>query len=104
MQTTDFRKLQIWQLSLDLCQDIYRLTAMFPKTEMFGITSQMRRAAVSISSNIAEGAGRSSIRQFSYFISISIGSSCELETQLVISKRLEYISESDFKATEQHTR
>jgi four helix bundle protein len=88
----DFRKYDIWKEGLDLSQAIYLLTGSFPKEELFGLSSQMRRASVSIPSNIAEGASRSTEAAFSHFIEISIGSAFELETQLELSKRVNYIS------------
>ena len=78
---------------MDLVEDIYKLTASFPTEEKFGIVSQMTRAAVSIPSNIAEGAGRNSDKDFAHFISIAIGSLYELNTQIVLSERLGYINQ-----------
>lgn len=90
----NFRKLKTWQKSTDLATDIYEVTQAFPKEEIYGIVSQMRRAVVSISSNIAEGAGRQSDNEFKYFLNIAKGSSYELETQLIISKNLGYLEVS----------
>lgn len=78
---------------MDLVEDIYKLTASFPTEEKFGLVSQMTRAAVSIPSNIAEGAGRNSDKDFAHFISIAIGSLYELNTQIVLSERLGYINQ-----------
>jgi len=75
---------------------VYQITSTFPKEEKFGLTSQIRRCAVSIPSNIAEGSSRDSSKDFSRFLRISIGSSFELETQLLLSKKLEFISHDDF--------
>jgi four helix bundle protein len=75
----DFRKLQVWQKSHQLALDIYRLTIDFPKSEQFGLTRQMRRAAVSIPANIAEGCGRETEREFQRFLHIAAGSANELE-------------------------
>lgn len=83
-----YRNLLVWQKSVDLTVHIYSLTDSFPKTEQYGLVSQMRRASVSISSNIAEGRSRVSRKSFAQFLSISHGSACELETQIEISKRL----------------
>ena len=83
-----FRDLQIWQKSMELTVDVYRMTKNFPHEEIFGLTSQLRRCAISIPSNIAEGQGRSSEREFLHFLSIARGSNCELQTQLEISRRL----------------
>lgn len=86
--------LTVYQKSMDLVVDIYRRTKNFPAEEKFGITSQIRRSAVSIPSNIAEGAARQSKKDFSRFLYISLGSLAELETQLEISVRLEFLKES----------
>ena len=90
----NYNNLQIWQQAMDLVEDIYILTASFPTDEKFGLVSQMNRAAVSIPSNIAEGAGRNSDKDFAHFISIAIGSLYELNTQIVLSERLGYINQS----------
>ena len=87
----NFKRLAVWKRSLKLATNIYRLTSDFPKQENYGLTSQIRRSAVSISSNIAEGAGRNSDQDFARFLSISYGSACELETQILISKDLGYL-------------
>ncbi len=80
-----------WQKAMDLVTEIYRLTKKLPKEEMFGLTSQLRRAAVSIPSNIAEGQGRLSRGEFRVFLGNARGSLSELETQIMIAKNLEYI-------------
>ena len=90
----NYNNLQIWQQAMDLVEEIYKLTASFPVEEKFGLVSQMTRAAVSIPSNIAEGAGRNSDKDFAHFISIAIGSLYELNTQIVLSERLGYIDQS----------
>jgi four helix bundle protein len=90
-----FRDLDVWNLGLQLAETIYRVTGRFPKAELFCLTSQMRRAAVSIPSNIAEGRARKSSREFLHYLSISRGSLAELETQLELAVRLNYI-DSDF--------
>lgn len=82
---------------MTLVMEIYMLTKSFPGEEKFGMISQLRRCAVSIPSNIAEGSGRKSNKEFSQFLNISYGSLCELDTQLIISKNLGYINESDFE-------
>jgi four helix bundle protein len=84
--------LRIWQEAVDLALVIYRATAQFPKRELYGLTSQMRRAAVSISSNIAEGKGHSSDGDFGRFLFHARGSLLELQTQIVIAKGLEYLT------------
>lgn len=93
----NYKNLKIWNKSIDLAIEVYHLTAEFPAEEMYGITSQIRRSSVSISSNIAEGAGRFTNKDFNRFINIAYGSSCELESQLIISLRLGYISDNEFQ-------
>lgn len=94
MEIKSHKDLKVWQESTDLVVDIYNLTKFFPKNEQFGLTSQMRRCSISIPSNIAEGAGRKGGKEFSRFLYISLGSLAELETQLEISVRLDYIPEN----------
>jgi four helix bundle protein len=83
-----FRDLQVWQRSMELTVAVYRLTQHFPREEAFGLTSQMRRSALSIPSNIAEGHGRMSPREFKHFLLIARASNCELQTQLELSGAL----------------
>ncbi len=85
-----YRNLLIWQKGIGLVKEIYLLTGQFPSEERFGLSSQMRRAAVSVPSNIAEGQARKSTAEFIQFLSIAQGSLAELETQLIISNELEY--------------
>ncbi len=89
----NFQNLTIWKEAMDLAQTIYATTKKFPKEEMYALSSQMQRAAVSIPSNIAEGAGRSTNKDFANFLSIAIGSCFELQTQILLSERLHYITE-----------
>ncbi len=89
----NFKELTTWQKSRKFVKDIYILTKQFPKDELFVLTSQMRRAAISIPSNIAEGAGRDSDKDFSRFLDIANGSAFELESQIYIACDLEYYSE-----------
>jgi four helix bundle protein len=89
----NFRELIVWQKSISLVVQIYEITRDFPKEEKFNLVSQMQRAATSIPSNIAEGAGRNTNNYFKHFLTISIGSAHELETQIIISKQLGYINE-----------
>lgn len=84
------KDLAVWQRSLDLVSTVYSVTRTWPKEEVFGLTSQVRRAAVSVPSNIAEGAGRNSSAEFNRFLSIAQGSLAELETQLEIARRIEF--------------
>ena len=83
-----------WQKAMDLVEIIYRETEKFPRKELFGLTAQIRRAAISIVSNIAEGAARNSRKEFAQFVGISCGSLAELETQLALCQRLGYLEES----------
>ncbi len=87
-----FKELLVWQKAIDLAEDVYLLTKNFPSEEKFGLKSQIQRCVVSISSNIAEGAGRNSKNEFKHFLSVSLGSSYELETQLILANRFLYIS------------
>jgi len=91
----DFKDLEVWQKSILLVKKVYLLTHQFPKSEQFGLTSQIRRSAVSIPSNIAEGHARIGIKEYRHFISIALGSSAELETQIIIGLELEYIDSVD---------
>ncbi|WP_026713921.1 four helix bundle protein [Flavobacterium daejeonense] len=91
-----FRDLLIWQKSMTLITQIYQSTNQFPKEEIFGLTSQIRRSAISIPSNIAEGFGRESKQDFLRFLNISIGSLFELQTQLEIAKNINYLNENEF--------
>lgn len=91
----DFTELRIWIKSIDLAERIYLVTDSFPKKETFGITNQMRRCSVSISSNIAEGCGRNSKNEFIQFLSIANGSTSELHSQVILSKRLKLIDDKE---------
>lgn len=95
-----FKNLKIWQKAVDLVEIVYRITSKFPREELFGLTSQLRRAVTSVSSNIAEGSSRVSKRDFTRFVDISIGSLHEIENLLEISRRLRYISSAQFKSLE----
>lgn len=100
MKITSYKNLIVWQKSINLVELIYQLTAKFPKSELYGIVMQIRRASVSIPSNIAEGYGRRSHKEYTQFYSIAYGSALELETQLVIAKQLEFAVESMFQNVE----
>ena len=93
MDFRDYRDLKVWQESLDLVVAVYATANVFPKSEAFGLVSQLQRAAVSIPSNIAEGHARDSTKDFLRFISIAMGSLAELETQLILSVRLNYLEQ-----------
>lgn len=91
----DHKELDVWKASIDVVMDVYAFSGLFPKEEMYGLTNQMRRAAVSIPSNISEGAARQTEKEFIHFLSVALGSAAELETQLIIAKRLNYIEDTD---------
>ncbi len=97
------KDLDVWQSSMALVSDIYRLTGDFPREEIYGLTNQMRRAAVSVPSNIAEGAARNSKKEFLQYLYVSLGSLAELETQLLISRNLGYLASLDSIMSELHT-
>lgn len=92
-----YRDLKVWQLGVDIALEVYRITGNFPKSEQYGLTSQLRRAAVSIASNIAEGHARKTQKELHRFLNIAKGSLAELETQLIIARELGF---ADDKSTE----
>ena len=94
-----FKELEIWKRSRLFCTKIYSITAKFPESEKFGLTIQLRRASVSIPSNIAEGSSRNSNKDFSRFLQITLGSCYEIETQLMIAYDLNFITDSELKDT-----
>lgn len=91
------RKLDIWKKSIEFVRDIYQATEKFPKSEIYGLTSQMRRAAISIPSNLAEGAARKGNKEFKLFLSIAQGSISELDTQIELALILGYVNEALFE-------
>lgn len=91
-----FEKLLVWQKAIELCDLIYEITAKFPKSELFGLVSQMRRSSVSIAANIAEGSQRSTQKEFAHFILIAKGSVAELRTEAYISRRQKLMSGEDW--------
>lgn len=95
-----YRDLIVWQKSIDLVEEIYRLTKRFPKDEVYGLTSQLRRSAVSVPSNIAEGQERRAPKDFKRFLHIALGSLAEAHTQLIIATRLNYLQAIDFAKLE----
>ena len=97
MAFSNYKDLTVWQKSMDLTEEIYRLVKKLPKEETYALSDQMRRAVVSIPSNIAEGQGRESGNEFRNFLSFANGSLSELETQLLICVRLGYLSDADIK-------
>ncbi len=88
------KDLEVWKKPIDLVEEVYKITEKFSQKEKYGLTFQMRNAAISIPSNIAEGAARNSTKEFIQFLYIALGSLSELETQLLIAQRIKYLSES----------
>lgn len=94
----NFKELKVWQVSRQLVKEVYVLTSNFPSEERFGLISQLRRCAVSIPSNIAEGSGRNTDKDFAQFLNISLGSAYELETLLILSLDVQFINTEQLKA------
>jgi four helix bundle protein len=92
----NFRELIVWQKAVDLVVNIYAITKEFPDSEKFNLVSQMQRSGTSVPSNIAEGAGRNSAAFFKQFLTVALGSAYELETQLIISRKLNYVEEEAY--------
>lgn len=92
---TSYKDLIVWQKSVVLCTEVYKVTDHFPKSDLYGLTSQIRRSAVSIPSNIAEGHSRGH-REYIQFLKISFGSGAELETQLIIALNIKYLTKSEY--------
>ncbi len=97
MTTHQYKKLKVWQDSVTFSIEIYKITKQFPQQEQFGLVSQLRRASISIPSNIAEGSKRSTKKDFASFLRIALGSGAEIETQLLIAKELNFITEEAYK-------
>jgi four helix bundle protein len=95
IKSRSYKDLEVWKLSIELVKEIYRITEKFPPSEIYGLTNQMRRAAVSIPSNIAEGQERNSAKEFRQFLAIALGSVAEIETQLIIAKEIHYLTEAE---------
>jgi four helix bundle protein len=93
-RATSYRELKVWQRSLALALQIYKVTEDFPRHETYGLCSQIRRAVVSVPSNIAEGNQRDSVREYLHFVSIALGSLAEVETQLLLSAELQYVDKA----------
>jgi four helix bundle protein len=92
MKSQSYRDLLVWQKNIELCLKIYETCQSFPSSEKYGLMDQMKRAAISIPSNIAEGQGRQSVREFRHFLSIANGSLAELDTQRIIAEKLTFVS------------
>ena len=95
MAIKNFHELIVWQKAMDLTILVYQITKKLPKEEMYSLTNQIRRAAVSIPSNIAEGQARHSIKEFTQYLSIAKGSKAELETQLILCQKIGYLTDSE---------
>ena len=90
-----YRDLKVWQASMQLAGDVYRLSAQFPKHETYGLAGQLQRSAVSLPSNIAEDHGRNSREEFQHFLGIALGSLAELETQVILARQFGYLTETE---------
>jgi four helix bundle protein len=95
-KSRSYRDLEVWKRSIDLVKDIYEATSRFPPVENFGLVQQIRRAVVSIPSNIAEGQFRNSTKEFKQILSIALGSAAEVETQLIIANKVNYLPIAEF--------
>ena len=93
----NFKELKIWKNAIDISVEVYELIKKFPETEKYNLSNQMRRSAVSVSSNIAEGAGRNTDKDFLKYLGIAQGSTYELQTQLILSNKLKLITDKDFE-------
>jgi four helix bundle protein len=100
---SSFRDLRVWQQGMDLVEQIYEVSRDFPKHEIYGLASQMRRAAVSIPANIAEGHIRRQPRAYQNYVSIALGSLAELQTEMELARRLGYVSEPQYTSIDKHT-
>jgi four helix bundle protein len=95
----DFRQLRVWEDAHQLTLEIYKITKQFPKEELFALTNQLRRASASIPSNIAEGCGRGSNKDYAHFLQMAIGSAYEIDYQLLLAKDLDYIDAQNYSLT-----
>lgn len=94
-KSRSFKDLEVWRQSIQFAKEVYRLTEKFPPHELYGLTSQIRKAIVSIPSNIAEGQCRNSSKEFRHYLAIALGSLGEVETQLIIAKEIDYMSQAE---------
>src|SRR5437870_3640043 len=97
MPLKHYQELVVWQRAMDFAEEVHRISRSFPRHELFGLTSQLRRAAISVPSNIAEGQGRGGPKEFIQFLNISSGSLQEAETQLLLGSRFGYVTSSDLE-------
>lgn len=95
----NYEDLRVWNNSIKLAKEVYNITSSFPKEELYGLTNQIRRSSVSVSSNIAEGCARGSANEFLRFLNISLGSLAELKTQLIIAVEIEYLTREKLEGT-----
>lgn len=100
MNKHNFKKLKIWHSAMELCNDVFKITKGFPKEEIYSLTSQINRSAVSVPSNIAEGSSRSSNKEFNRFLEIALGSLFELQTQMVLASYKDYIDKTELQKVE----
>jgi len=91
------KDLEVWKVSMAMVTEVYKQTSVFPKNEMFGLTNQIRRTAVSVPANISEGSARKNTKEFKYFLRVAFGSLAELETLLIIATDLEFLAEGNYK-------
>jgi four helix bundle protein len=97
----NFKELKVWQKSYDLCLKVYKMTGALPRDEVYGLRSQIRRSAVSVPSNIAEGYGRKTTLDYIRYLYIAYGSNCELETQLLLSSDLDYVKNGEMEGIQE---
>ena len=97
MKVKDYKDLKVWQKGIEIVDVTYELTDNFPRTEVYGLSGQMRKAAISIPSNIAEGFVRRGTKEYRQFLHVSLGSCAELDTQMVIANRRKYVDDNEFK-------
>ena len=97
------KNLEVWKKSMLLVEEIYKMTNQFPEEEKFGLTNQIKRAAISVPSNIAEGSGRNSTKEFKRYLEIALGSLFELQTQIILSNYKEYLTKNKLETMEEQT-
>lgn len=93
----NYKELNVWKEAIESSVEVYSMTSSFPKTEIYGLVQQLRRASISVSSNIAEGAGRNNKGEFRHFLGIAVASMCEVESQIIVSSRLGFINLDEIK-------
>jgi len=103
MKVKDYKDLKVWQKGIEIVDKVYAITEKFPKSELYGLTGQMRKASISIPSNIAEGFVRSHTKEYKQFLHVSLGSCAELDTQLIIANRRKYITKKELEEIAEDT-